>query len=238
MAYPVQLSQLQTRVYQRANMENQTKFASPAEVVDLINLGLARWYDEVTQVTFAGQFYRKSVQFATTNAQAVYVFSAVGMADFYKLISVDAFITTQGSNQVIDVRPYQEEQRNRFKFWPMIWIAGAPLYYQIQGQAISFTPAPPVLQIGINYMPVAPTLVNPSDTLDSWNGWEEYIVLYAAKRLAVKSRDSELLSLLSSLEADELARIRMAASSHDPGPETIHEVPEGDFWNMGGPGFD
>ena len=253
MAYPVSFQQLQTRVYQRLNMENQTYFATNTEVQDCINQGLARWYDEVTGVTFAGQNYRKSGQFQTVGNQSFYPFATTPvqfyqgssptttgfMTDFYKLISVDVFFSTQQSVLRICARPYQEEDRNLavFPLYSLGWIITNPVYYQQQGQAINFMPIPQSsISVGLNYMPVAPILVNPTDSIDSWNGWEEFIVLWAAKRLALKDRDQELMGLLDAELRDELDRIRMAASMKDESAEHIHDVTRNDNGGLWGDG--
>jgi hypothetical protein len=237
--YPVSLPTLVTRVAQCGNWESTAvgglPFMNNVELADKINQSIAKWYDMVRLTTWGGQYYRKTVKFNTVGAQEFYDFQSVGMTDFLDMISVDVFAGGPGATK-ITCKPYPEEQRNIFQFFPVGLLLTWPSFYQLQGNGlatptqsggpgINFIPAPPgAYQIGCNYTPVAPILSG-TQTIDSINGWDEWIVLDAAVKCAIKDRQFDLAAELRQERAIEDARIVGAAAARDRGgAEVIHDV--------------
>jgi len=224
MASPVSLTTLQTRVLQRANLEGATAFISTSELTDCINASIAEWYDLVRLSEWGGQYYRSSVTFNTTGNQSFYSFATIGAPDFLSLLSIDVAIA---SNMVLNARPYQEETRNMFRQYPVGgWFYTRPIFYQLQNEGINFIPTPQSsFAITINYVPVAPTLVNGTDTLNSVNWWDEWIVLDAAIKLLVKDGQLDIVPLLMGMRESQASRIRLAAPSRDQmQAEVVHDV--------------
>lgn len=240
MAYPVSLPTLITRVTQVGNWESSVSgglpFLNNVELTDKINQSIAKWYDMVRLTTWGGQYYRKTVTFNTVSSQSFYDFNAVGMSDFLDMISVDVYAGGPGASK-ITCRPYPEELRNIYQAYPVGLLLTWPSFYQLQGNGsattptttggpgMNFIPSPPgAYQIGCNYTPVAPIL-SASQTIDSINGWDEWIVIDAAIKCAIKDRLFDLVGILQGRLADEASRILGAAAQRDRGgAEVVHDV--------------
>jgi len=229
MAYQVTLGTLMERTLQRANLEGASSFIKPYELVDLINGSVAEFVDEVRGTTWNGTYTRSSLSFVTSTNSQLYPLPS----DFLSLISVDVFIS--GSSPVITARPYQEEQRNAFRNMPIMfgWGFARPIYYQVQGENISFIPIPlGTYNVTLNYVPTAPILADSEDTLDSINGWEEFIVLDAAIKCLIKTGSMDMVPQLENRLAAQRQRIRALAPRRDQsGAERVHVIENaGDGW--------
>lgn len=222
MSYTVDLKTLKERTLQRANLEGADDFITPQELTDLINGSIALWVDEVRGTTWNGTYNRSSYTFSTTNNTQTYDLPS----DFLSLISVDVYITP--GSPVVTAVAYQEEQRNLFKNNPVMfgWGFAHPVYYQLQGKKISFIPIPlGSYQVQLNYVPTAPTLSAPKDSIDSINGWDEFIVLDAAIKCLIKDGDMEMVPILEQRLAQQRERIRaMAARRDQQTAEHVHVI--------------
>jgi hypothetical protein len=222
LGYPVKLSELSARVLQAANLEGAGDFIPPEELTSNINGSIAEWVDEVRGTTWNGTYSRASYSFNTTNGRQTYQLPA----DFLSLLSVDVFIT--GGSPVISATAYQEEQRNAFRNYPVMfgWGSSRPVHYQLQGGSISFIPVPQgAYRVTLNYVPTAPQLSDPDDFIDSINGWEEFIVLDAAIKCLGKSGQNEDIPRLEGRLERQRERIRAMAPRRDQyAAEVVHAV--------------
>ena len=225
MAYKVTLRQLMTRARQRAN-DNTIQFVTDAELTDMISQSYAEFYDLVRGSTFGGQYYRSSKNITMVAGTASYALPD----DFCSVISVDCFITGTGDvgSMTRSAMRFQEEQRNMFRSWPTGgWDQLTPIFYDLQGSNIAFIPAPQAAHIvGLNYVPTAAVLVSADgDSIDSINGWDEWIVLDVAIKLCQKSNKAERIGQLMPYLQRQEARIAAAAPQRDLlGTERVHEV--------------
>ena len=230
MAYTVSLDTLSQRVLQRANLQGAARFIDRAELADYINGSISEWVDEVRGTTWNGTYNRSTQTIATVNGTQTYALAA----GFLSLISVDVAIS---GGVVVSARSYQEEERNVFRNLPTLagWGIAQPIYYQLQGSNISFIPIPSgVFSVAVNYAPTAPTLVAGTDTLDSINGWEEFIVLDAAIKCVIKAGQNDTVALLTGRLETQRARIRSLAPRRDQQfAERVHVIE-----NAGGDGWD
>jgi len=212
---PVTLTQFILAVRRRANIESQTGFITDAEITEYGNYCLSDLYDRLVQA--GGQeFFRKSSTFATNSTDDTYPLPP----DFYRLISVDATIS---SNVVITARPFMEQERNRFKWYPG-WLYDRPIFYRMLGNNIRFVPAPNgTFSIGLNYYPAFTKLVNGSDTFDGVNGWEEEAIWRCAAYCKAKGDEDPSFALQMAAQLGE--RINALAQTRDStGPERVHDV--------------
>lgn len=241
--YPVTCGDLVRRVRQRACLETTSgtvtfgpSFMPDTEVIDNVNTSIGKWWDLVQGTTFAGQFNRNPWNITTVQGQSLYSLAP----NFARQLSVDAYIV--GNLTPISASPYQEENRN---LWGNLtftgWVYGQPILYQIQGQNISFRPFPQGSQtVTVNYIATAPTVSSSDDCFDSINAWEEFIVLDAAIKCALKDGQLDLIQTLQGLKEEERQRILAAAPMRDQGsPEQIHQTrplewSEGDEEGYGG----
>ncbi|WP_146644938.1 hypothetical protein [Labilithrix luteola] len=222
------LADLKARALQRANLEGATQFITSDELTDIVNGSIAEWCDEVRQTTWNGTYSRSSYSFTTSGNQKTYALPA----DFLSMISVDLFATFGAAP--VAIYAFQEEQRNRFNAGPFSTGFGfsCPAYYQIQGQNIALIPLPAgAYQVTLNYVPTAPRLTDPDDTLDSINGWEEFIVLDAAIKCLIKAGEHETIQLLEGRLSAQRERIRAMASRRDQQTaEQVHVIANRDFF--------
>jgi hypothetical protein len=218
--YAVTLASLIQSVRQRSNLEGATAFIPDTEIIDYVNKGLSKWYDLVVGSTWGGQYYRTAWPITTASGVASY-----GLPQNMKaVISVDVLLS--GGIQC-NAYAYQEEQRNWFKLAQLFgWTYNQPVYYQLQGANIVFAPVPQgAFAATVNYVPVAPILSNSTDTLDSIDGWEEFIILDAAIKCALKEAELDVIGELRSSKTEEEARIRANAPQRDMNQtEAVHET--------------
>lgn len=210
-----------------ADIEGATARFPNTELNDYINESLAELY-ELVRSSFGQDYYRKVYTFTTTSAASYNL-----PADMMALISVDVPL---GGNLVLTARPYMENERNKFKFFPFgAWTMHQPIYYRLTGatdgtgnaaQTISFMPTPTgSYTVNVNYVPVPPVLVADADTFDGVAGWEEYAVCDAAIKVALKNQQYDLMQALEGRKAQITMRIEKMASEHDGGaPERVHDV--------------
>lgn len=231
MSRNVTLGTLRARVQRRVDIESATARFTVAELNDVVNEGIAALWERIARARGHDGYYRKSQAFTTLSNQSNYDLATIGAGDFYHLVSIDVVIG--GANLVLTARPFMENERNRFKFLPTGWNYGHPIYYELQGNQISFIPNPSGgFQCTLNYVPVSPTLVSDSDTFDGISGWEEYAVLWAAERCAVKQRQLDMAGYLSGMLAREEERIRIFCAERDDQPERVHDVTCESSWEV------
>jgi hypothetical protein len=222
VAYGVTLGTLIQRVRQRANLEGSQAFIPDSEVIDNLNQSIADWYDMVRLSTFGGQYFRVQYPFTTTANRDAYPLP-LNMASE---ISVDAIIS--GAQTKFDVRRFQEEDRNIFNLVPLVgWIWNQPIWYQLWGPNIVFRPIPDgSYSVTLNYVPTAPVLNDPAnDSLDSINGWEEWIVLDSAVKCLIKDGQLDIIPLLEARRQEQAVRIQAAAPQRSMNAsEGVHET--------------
>jgi hypothetical protein len=145
-----------------------------------------------------GDDYYVATATATTNG---YEDRIVLADDFLKLLAVDL----QQSNGWTTLKPFSFAERNR--------LGGMPR-------------AGYVLQI--HYIPRLSALVNDVDLVDGVSGWEEYVVVDAARKALLKEESDT-----SGLEREKAAlvqRIEAEAAQRDAGePATVAEVQYGGY---------
>lgn len=188
----VSLATMTTEVRRRGNFETNDQanaFATDAEIYAILNSYLDEFYDEILDAK--GPAYFRDVPQVIQTVAGTSAYSLVG--NFYKLISVDI---TWGLNIIRSARPFEEAERNRFK-WVPGWNYDCDVYYQIQGgiqstsivapKQIVFQPSPTsATQVTINYVPIRTQLLNGTDTIDSINGWTDFAIYSAIADLKEK----------------------------------------------------
>src|SRR5882762_1964096 len=249
MARLVTLSTLQTRVKQRANVEVASNSAlyTTAELTDNINEGLAKLYDLI--IAQQDQpYYLTQAAFNTINAIDTYLIGSgqlINVSDFYKGKGLDVSF---GQQIVISARPFMWSERNRFKWYPG-WIYSQPVFYEFIGKSsgsvansgndsIKLIPMPNgQFNCTLWYYPTLDMLVNPGDTFDGINGFEEFAVLDAAIKLLTKQERFDHANLLMARQQQEQARIEAMLVTHDAeNPMRVQDVTLNDGW-IGRPGY-
>ena len=194
----ITLANLRTRARYRSNMENST-FVTDTEFNTYINYSINHLKDIL--VSKVGNDY-----FAT-----VYTFSAVSGTesyslpnDFYKILSVEIL---GNDGYYYKLRRYEISEKN-YGASPINYNI-PDLRYRLRSDSILLTPFNYLgnRTIKLTYVPVPTDLSSDSDTLNGLNGWDEYVVLMAARKALVKEEqdvsqvDQELSMLNQRIEA-------------------------------------
>ena len=140
-----------------------------------INEGVQQLHEKLIEA-YGADYLEKSTTFTTTGTDNVSL-----PADFFKLLGVDMNLA-QG---VATLSAYSRGERNAFRNATVSY-RSLP-QYKLSGSLLRLLPTPPTGTTGtIWYVPVATVLVSGSDTVDFPNGWERYVVLYAAIQAMLK----------------------------------------------------
>jgi hypothetical protein len=194
----VALSDLRTRVRQRANMEN-SQFVTDAELNVYINEAIADLRDKMISKV-GDDYFASETTINLLNNQDTYALPA----DFYKVL----YVEVKGDDGYFyKVRRFEVSERN-FGASPINYYI-PDIRYRLRANNIVFTPQNLVggRQVRLTYVPVPTELVNNGDTLQGYNGWEAYVVVYAARKALVKEEsdtsqlDAELMKLDQRMES-------------------------------------
>ena len=196
----VSLTTLRTRVRERADMVGSSFVADSAT-------GLDAWIVEGWQQLHArmvdalgDEYVESQASFSTVAQQSDYTLPA----DFFKLYGIDLLVA--GRNRTL--KPWTRSARNSLNAVNPTWHTFPQ--YRVTGQNLRLFPLPQVVMTGtIYYAPQASALANPGDTINPPNGWETYVVLYAAIQALMKEESDvkPLREELARMEA-ELARMK------------------------------
>lgn len=212
------LSSLRTRVRARADMKNSS-FVEDDELNQYINSSYQELYD-ILVASFEDYYTLPAVAFTIASGVNYYTLPS----DFYKLRGVDGNL--DGSNYYT-LQPFNFADRNNFN--QNLGVLNAAQYqnqYRIVGDRLYLTPEDNASgTYRLWYIPKATTLANDTDTLDGVNGWEEYIVVDAARKcLAKEESDTSFL-----VQEKEMLRQRISAMAarRDAGmPKSITDLRE------------
>jgi hypothetical protein len=206
MARTRRLDELRADAYKRSDNEGATARHPPADVTRYVNQGRAEVYDLLVEAR-GRQFFRKIPAQAITTVANTTRYSL--NADFYRLISVRKSCE---SGQLLVPFRAEDEPSLREPGVEEPW----PTHYELQGPYIELLPKCPAGQcIVVDYVPHIADLAADGDTHDGINGWEEYVVAFAARCMAVKDEEYQLARELRD-EMDRLAqRISKLAPTRD-----------------------
>lgn len=190
----VSLTTLRTRVRERADMPVAGFVPDTATGIDaFINEGVQRLHEKLVEAY--GEEYVESTSALTTAAGTSDYNLPTGML---KLYGVDLTI----SGRVCTLRPFMRAERNGLREGGITWQT-VPRY-RVVGSKLRLLPVPQsVLSGTFYYAPDATVLVSTSDTVSFPNGWERYVVLYAAIQCLMKE-ESDVRELR--IELDKLDR--------------------------------
>lgn len=197
--------------YKRSDNESATDRHPRTDVLRYVNQGGAELWDLLIEAR-GPEFYQGAPQSITTTANTT---SYALETTFYMLVSVYLDGTTGGP-----LKPFSTQEE------PMLRNASsvgeAPLYYQLRRSAagantIVILPAHSAgLTIKVNWVPAFTDLTDSSGSnFEGVNGWEEYIVAFAARCMAVKDEEWPLAKELENEMARLRARIMKLAPKRD-----------------------
>lgn len=185
-------------------------FVSAQELIDWINEGYQALHEKL--VSAYGEGY-------VSSAAALTVTSGVAAlpATFFKLLTIE---TTVGGT-VVTLLPYTMQERNAYR--NAVW-GGTKPRYALVGSNLNLLPVPPNgTVINITYAPEATPLALTTDTVTFPNGWEKYIVAYAAKQMLDKE-ESDTSSLARHLRQWDIDLEELKVSRDAAAPKASVDV--------------
>jgi len=208
MARTATLAEMRNRAYQRGGFENAIKRFPNAEVNALVNESIADLWDQILRARgFDG--YETSTTITTSSGVSVYSVPAT----FYELLAVA--INPGNGLGSYPLERFMMRERPQLAN-PAVPRYGYPYAYKLLGDNIEVLPAPQgAYSLELRYVPSATELSSDLDTFDGINGWEEWAVVDAARKMATKERDFELVGALQADLARLTDRIRALAGARD-----------------------
>jgi hypothetical protein len=232
---------------QRADME-QSEFVSGSEWNAYINGSYGRLYDLLVQ-KFGDDYF----------AAEPYVFTADGATDRFALPNGStAFLGEDGVTparaflklRALDVeapgtesgwaalRRFNLSERNRGGAFTSSYLGARRYRYRLEGDRLWITPKPSAGQkFRLLYIPRRRRLIVDSDVLDGISGWEELVVVDAARKALLKE-ESDTAGVEREI-IDLERRIEQAAENRDAGEAKrvtdVYANDTGDGWeDLGG----
>lgn len=233
------LGELRLRAQQRSDRV-KSNFVTVPEWNFFINQAYYELYDILIDC-YEDYYVAPRLQFQTTGAQMYDLpngqnYSAAPA--FYKAFGLDMGLSN-ATNAWVTLKKFNFIERNRYVFPQLTstYLGVFNMQYRIVGSQIMFIPTPSTGQyIGLWYFPRLVTLLRDSDVMDGISGWDQYVIVRAAKYALDKEEsdtqklDQELLYLKQ--------RIEGGAQNRDAGqPDTISNTRS---WGMrwGAMGYD
>jgi hypothetical protein len=202
----VTLTDLRSRVRRRADVENEIERHPDVNVDDDINEGIAAFHSEVVRADGQG------VLEGTT------IFMTAANVDTYSLPA--QFLQLRAATIFHDSREYDLRQFDVIDASVLSamsgWLDGGIAYYRLYGDNIILKPTPTsAKRVTLKYVGSAVKLTAPSNTLDGIDGFEEYVVAWAAQRIAFKDENWDLLDRLENVKGEQLDKLRAIVSNRD-----------------------
>jgi hypothetical protein len=216
MARTRTLAQLSAEAYERADEESATDRFPTAALTRYVNQGIAELYDILVEAR-GRAYYRAAAPWTITTlastsfyAFAAYVVGATtyDAGTFYKLISIRR--STQNGPMLEPFQPGDEADLRS--------TSGAstyPTHYEVRPGGIELLPLHAAgTSIVVDYIPHAVELGTVT-TFDGINGWEDYVVAFAARCIGTKNADWELVRALDADMARIKERVAKLAPTRD-----------------------
>jgi len=231
MANTVTLGQIKQRAREKADMVN-SNFIEDPELLNYVNEAYFTWYDLVVEAF--EDYYLSDEPFEITLAAGTSVIDLPD--DFYKLAGLDRAVSVIG-DRFYPLRKTLWRGRNqtedRFSYYGL----QPTVTYRIFSKKIQLTPKDAAGgAYKLFYIPVAIPLVDDLDEIDTYNGFENLLIIdVAIKMLAKEESDPSLL--LMERERLEMKMKEMLIDRDINNGEVVEEsnADWGYNWGTGGP---
>ena len=191
MANNVSGQALINEAYKRADTEGATDRHPRTDVLRYVNMGCRELYDLLIEANGRG-YYRYATPWSITTTASTTLYTGSFPATFYQLVSVRV---SDGTIQepLIPFTPTEE---------PGLRTEGVaayfPTHYELRPNGIVLLPEHAAGKtVTVEYIPVFTDLTDASNNyLDGINGWEEYVTNFAARCMAVKDEEWQLVGAI------------------------------------------
>jgi hypothetical protein len=224
MALNQSLLQMRNGVRKLANIQGTTALARhpDADLNDYICRALGSVHRRLT-VALPDQRFLASTTITTVSGQTTY--SLPG--DFDYLISIE--LTADGSRRWLQA--YEMAERP-YLISPDVPNTGVPLVYRLRGANIELLPSPDSNYAPLVwYVPTAPQLAADVTTWDTISRLDEYVIAYAARKVATKDKNWDLVAECKAVMAELEPEIDMLGRNRDRNsPPRIIDTYSRDRW--------
>lgn len=217
MSRTVTRAELRTAAYQRGDFETKTTRFPSADLNAYINQSVSTFQNFLIGAWGTDPF-ETDYAFSTTAGVATYA----APSDIFQLIRIE--LNPNNGNRRQTLTPAGRHER--------AWLRdgnanhGAyPLHYAYRGSNIELLPTPAaVYSMTLEYVPATALLANDSATLDGVNGWDEWVAVDVARKMATKDADWALVAELRNDLKEIESRIRAMAPARDRGERRVVDV--------------
>lgn len=229
----VTLAEIRTRARQKANMEN-SNFIQPDELLNYINEALYTWYDVMVEA-YEDYFLPAEPLVFELPSGTDGLFDLP--SDFYKLAGLDRSVSPGATDRFYPMKKTPWRARtNTENTWR--YALTANVTYRIFKNKIQMTPKDSANgSYQLWYIPTATPFVNESDSIDTFNGFENLLIVDVAIKMLAKEESDPSLLLLEREKLTEALNVMKIDRDINNG-ERIEETyestesygPTGDFW--------
>lgn len=218
MARTRTLAQLRDDVLKRADRENASARFPPSEVNEYINQSIADLYDQICAARGRAFFRATTAPFPCDGTTTIFPFPG----QFYELLGVRLDL---GSGQSIELESFTPLEEAELLSSPTNCSFRIPKY-SLYGDNIQLLPVQSTgKNLYVDYIQASVRLVSDGDTFDGYGGWEEFVILDAARKVATKDSNWELVNSLRADIQVMRTRVQGMASKRDRGrPERVQDV--------------
>lgn len=173
----VLVSSVITLAKQRCDMEN-TNFVSAAEWITYADLSYRKFYNLITTLY---EDYNVSYQDYTTSSGTEEYTLPTG---FLKIRLVELYGVTP---RPLTLREWTLSEKNRLAYT----VTGYPIRFAVYGNTIRLMPVPQgSYQVRVWYIPTATAITSDAQSIEVYNGFDEYIALDMAIRALMKEESN------------------------------------------------
>lgn len=217
-------------------MVSSTFITDTADSLDSwINEGAQKLHDMLVQA-YGNDYVEKAAALTTVAGTSDYALPT----DFYKLLGVGLPF----GGQMRTLKPFEQAERNAYKNQPTSLSRFNIPRYRLAGAYVRLYPAPnaamtgeiiyaPLLQVTLANATISNLLVSGTDSVNFPNGWERFVIMWAARVAKAKQEDdvSQLNRDIAKEEAD-LTSIIESRNAAQPHSAVDMEATEYDPWEF------
>src|ERR1044072_402065 len=187
--------------YDRADTDGASERHPRSRVLRDVNQGGAELWDLIIKAR-GRSFCRSPVPWTITTTDNTLVYTLGYPADFYQLIGVR--LSGDYAEGLDPLQPYEEPY-----YGDSVTTSTVPSHYDMHPEGLALYPRHQAgLTLVVDYVPRWTDLTDSMDsTVDGVNGWEEYIVCYAARCMARRDDERQAAADLTSDMKDLATRI-------------------------------
>jgi hypothetical protein len=219
--------------YKRADQEGATDRHPRTDVLRYVNQGRRELFDLLIEANGRG-YFRAASPWEITTTENTTLYTSGYPAQFYRLVSVRVDDDNVGQ-PLFPFTPTEEADLRREGV-----SAYFPTHYEMRPNGLCVLPEHAAGKtITVEYIAAPADLTDAADSyVDGVNGWEEYIVYFAAMCIAEKDEDEGTIARCDAGLKRMHARIAKLAPKRDAfRPKRVTDVRGARMWGAGGRRF-